>query len=140
MKLEPKVIGWADLHKGYEEAFSFVISSADMEAFAQLSGDYNPLHLDAEYSQSLGFNDCVVYGGLLVAQVSRLIGMQLPGRGAIWVSLDITFINPLLVGDGADLTAQINHISDATRLIEIGFQIRTRKLKIAKGSGKVMVK
>jgi 3-hydroxybutyryl-CoA dehydratase len=111
-----------------------------METFAKLSGDYNPLHLDAEYSRSLGFSDCVVYGGLLVAQVSQLIGMRLPGRGAVWINMDITFRNPLLVGNIADLTAQIDDLSDATRLIEVRFQIRTKKLRIATGSAKVMVK
>ena len=68
---------WTDLAEGHEVSETFTIDDAAMAAFADLSGDRNPLHTDAAFARSRGFPDRVVYGGLILARVSRLLGMRL---------------------------------------------------------------
>jgi len=112
-----------ELAPGVQHAFDFCIDDADMLRYAELSGDRNPLHLDADFARSRGFRDRVVYGGLLIAQVSRMIGMHLPGRDAIWNGLRIDFRGPLYVGETARLEAEITHHSEAVRALELRFRL-----------------
>ena len=56
-----------------------------MEAFAALSGDYNPLHMDSGYARRTHLGRRVVHGMLVASYVSTLIGMQLPGAGSLWM-------------------------------------------------------
>ena len=64
---------------GATDSFEFVVSEAEQSSFAVLSGDFNPLHLDSDFAQARGLAGSVVYGGLIVAKVSQVIGMRLPG-------------------------------------------------------------
>jgi 3-hydroxybutyryl-CoA dehydratase len=111
-----------------------------MKSFAGLSGDYNPLHTDAVFARSKGFEGPVVYGALIVAQVSRLIGMHLPGRGATWMGLKMDFKSPLMVGEEALLEGRISSISDAVRMLKLRLQVSANGKEIAKGSAEVVVK
>lgn len=113
---------WEDILPGQQHSFEFVISAEEMAGFAALSGDRNPLHRDPAFAAAKGFAGVVVYGGLLVAKISRLIGMIVPGLHAVWTGLDIQFRNPLLVGETATLIAEVTRTSDSTR--QIGLKIR----------------
>lgn len=117
----------------------FSISPQDMLAFATLSGDYNPLHTDAEFARAKGFDGPVVYGALLVAKVSRLIGMQLPGRDCVWSSVDLRFHRPLLVDVPACLRGTVTTVSTATGLVQLALEIRAGQQLIAKGKAEVLL-
>src|SRR4029077_10419374 len=98
---------------------TFSISAKDMEAFAALSGDENPLHRDLQYAKSHGFKHLVVYGGLIVAKISKTIGMKLPGTGWIWHTLSIQFKNPIYIGDMVDMAAQVDHLNEQIGVIRL---------------------
>jgi len=108
-----------------------------MEAFAALSGDYNPLHCDETFARRRGFGGCVVFGGLLIAKVSRLIGMELPGRDGLWSSLQMEFAASLLVGEPAQLKALVSHISEATRSVTLQLTVMSGSKAIARGKALV---
>ncbi len=120
-----------DIQPGESFSFSFCISPDDQEAFAQLSGDRNPMHLDADHARLLGFAAPVVYGGLLVAKISRVIGMQWPGVRGVWGDLNIRFRKPLLVGQEAQLVARIDHVSEVSRSVTIKIDITSQTVRIA---------
>lgn len=130
---EPKILGWKDLHEGLRVSWHFAVTEKEMEMFANLSGDLNPMHWNSAFSESRGFRGIVVYGGLLLAQLSRLVGMELPGRDAVWNRADIKFRSPLYVGEAAFLEAVIAHRSEATRTIEVKFDISVQGRLIANG-------
>ena len=133
-------LAFEDLKAGMRAAFPFAISAEQMRAFEALSGDRNPLHGDADFARSRGFEGPVVYGGLLVAQLSRLIGMHLPGRDALWTGLRIQFLHPLYVGQDARVEAEIRHVSEAVRSVELRFSVEAGGLAIAKGTAEVSVR
>lgn len=105
-----------------------------MDAFCALSGDANPLHRDPGFARDAGFHGAVVYGALLVAKISELIGMRLPGTGGVWAGLKMDFRNPLYVGETARLQAEIDHRSEAARMISLKLRIDTDDRCIATGS------
>jgi acyl dehydratase len=138
--VEAQVHELDELHEGDSRHSEFTIDEAQMLAFAQLSGDRNPVHLDEDFARSKGFEGRVVYGGLLVAQVSQLIGMQLPGRDALWNGLRIDFLAPLYVGVPARVEAVVSHVSEATGTLQLKLRIEANGERVAKGSASVSVR
>lgn len=138
--MTPALLRWTDLRVGQTASSTFSISPEALNDYAALSGDRNPLHLDDGFAQSRGFEGRVVYGGLIVAQVSRLIGMQLPGRNGIWANLEMSFRQPLYCNEEATLTAQIEHLSDATRAGELSLTVRAEGKKVATGRAEFILK
>ena len=130
----------ASLHEGQVASISFSITAEDMAMFAAVSGDHNPLHCDAAFARSRGFADRVVYGALLVAKVSRLIGMELPGRDSLWHGIDLHFVSPLFIGEAAMVEASVVQISPATRSVELRLRIRSGERLIARGRASVSVR
>ena len=128
-------ISWKDLEEGREARFSFTIDDADMEAFAALSGDRNPLHTDDDYARKRGYGRRLVYGGLICAQVSRLMGMHLPGRNGISSGVRLDYRNPLYPGEEATMIGRIGHLSAATRTATVKLRVEAGDRLIAKGEG-----
>jgi acyl dehydratase len=137
---EAAVLPLAQLRPGMRAAFEFAISAEQMRAFEALSGDRSPVHVDPEFARAGGFEGTLVYGGLLVAQLSRLIGMELPGRHALWTGLRIQFVRPLYVGQAARLEAEIWHVSEAVHAVDLRFEVRADGQAIASGTAEVSVR
>lgn len=134
-----KRLSFEALREGATASADFIISSADMRRFAELSGDLNPLHTDDDFARTRGFEGRLVYGGLIVAQVSRLIGMELPGVNAVWTGLDLQFRNPLYVGQQAIAHLTLTHLSEATRSAELKIRVRAGDRLLASGTASVSI-
>ena len=83
------------------------ISEADIVAFAEISGDHNPLHLDAEFAARSRFGQRIVHGALVSSLISNVIGNQLPGQGSIYLSSSLKFRAPTFIDDTITATATI---------------------------------
>jgi len=92
--------------------------------YAGSSGDYNPLHTDEAFARSKGFDGVVVYGALLTAKVSQLIGMRLPGRDSVWASMALEFRMPLYVGQAAQVEGTVAEVSESTGLVVLKIAVR----------------
>ena len=88
-----------DLEVGQEASMSRVVSEADIVAYAALSGDYNPVHLDSEYAAKTIFKERIAHGILSAGYISALFGMKLPGPGAIYISQTLNFKGPVKIDD-----------------------------------------
>ena len=139
MSHKPKMHSLDSLHEGLVERFVFKATDEMMQSFVKISGDINPLHTDVNFVTSRGFDGVVVYGGILVAQISRMVGMHLPGHDALSRGLNIHYVRPLLVGQQAELEARVAHISEATSSIELEFKITSKGKTLAKGSAGVQI-
>ncbi|KAB2943140.1 MAG: SDR family oxidoreductase [Hyphomicrobium sp.] len=111
------------LRVGQTESLSRTITAEDVAAFARLSGDFNALHLDGEFAARTEFARPVVHGFLHASLLSTLIGMKLPGRGALYVSQSIEFTRPVFVGDSVEARATIEKIDAETRLVTLHTEI-----------------
>ncbi|MDX2245880.1 MAG: MaoC family dehydratase [Bacteroidia bacterium] len=81
----------------YEVEFSF--SQEEVVAFAKVSGDYNPIHLDAEYAAQTVFKKPIIHGFLGGSVISRVMGTEFPGEGTIYLSQTMTFRRPMFAGE-----------------------------------------
>ncbi len=102
---------------GDEAQFEHVLTQEDVQAFASLTGDFNPLHLDAKFAKKTLFQKPVVHGMLSASFISTMIGMLLPGRGALWMGQTLDFLRPAYVGDTIKLAAKVKQKSPATRIV-----------------------
>jgi 3-hydroxybutyryl-CoA dehydratase len=121
------------LCEGLTAGISFAVSVQDMEAFERLSGDDNPIHSDEAFAQACGFEGPIVYGALMIAAISRLLGTKLPGHGCIWHSLKIDFRAPLYVDEAASLTGRVTYCNKELQLLRVEFRIASGDRLIAKG-------
>ncbi|HTF16483.1 MAG TPA: MaoC/PaaZ C-terminal domain-containing protein [Chryseolinea sp.] len=129
-----------DLSEGMTASVPFIVSRDDMARFADVSGDFNPLHVDDSFARSKGFEGVVVYGALIIAKVSQLIGMQLPGRDAVWMSVALDFLKPLYIGQQAHVEGVVTSVSAATGVIEMKLRIRALADQlVAKGKAEVLI-
>lgn len=115
------------------------VAEEDVAKFRDLSGDTNPLHWDAEYARSTGYRDRVVYGGLAMAYISRLLGTHFPGPGVVWLSQELRFLEPLYVGDRIIVRARVERKSVALRTVTIAVQIAKQSHTTAAVSGDVVL-
>jgi 3-hydroxybutyryl-CoA dehydratase len=117
----------------------FSIHRDEMQAFREISGDKNPIHWDSSVARKAGLRGPAVYGALIIAKLSRLIGSELPGHYAIWTELSTRFHNPLGVNENADIHATVTHVSDATQVIELRYEVRSDTKTIARGTASVII-
>lgn len=102
-----------DYHIGDREQVQHTITTEDVQQFAQLTGDYNPLHLDQNFAKDTTFKKPVVYGMLSASFISTLIGMKIPGPGALWTSQTLEFLHQVYVGDTIFIEAVVKQLSVA---------------------------
>lgn len=97
---------------GDSASFTKTVTEADIVIFAGVSGDMNPLHVNAEYASNTRFGQRIAHGALIASFISNVIGNQLPGEGAIYVSSNLRFRAPTFIGDTITATATIKSIRE----------------------------
>ena len=75
-----------------------IISESDITSFAQISGDFNPLHFDDEYASDMGFEKRIAHGMISSSLFSGLFGTKLPGRGSLFISQSFKYKKPVYKG------------------------------------------
>jgi len=106
-----------DLAVGQHAEFETVIADGDIDRFAALSGDESPLHVDKTFARNRGYADRVAHGAYLVALASRLVGMHLPGRNALLLSVQVSFAAPALPGARVRVRGEVEQLSDSVRSV-----------------------
>jgi 3-hydroxybutyryl-CoA dehydratase len=96
-----------DWKVGDSESVTKTISEADVEEFAHISGDNNPVHLDEEYASTTRFGKRIAHGVLVAGLISATIGTRIPGNGAIYAGQCIKFLRPVYLGDTITATVTI---------------------------------
>ena len=136
---QARIFTLGELEEGLRATLDFSVTPQEMQRFAELSGDFNPPHTDGAFARSKGLEGVVVYGALMVAKISQLIGMRLPGRDSMWASLAPDFRKPLYVDQPAQLEALVDAVSRSTGLVGLSLTIRVVGKVIAKGTAEVVV-
>ena len=97
-----------DLHVGMIASCTRIISDKDIESFAEISGDKNPVHLSETYAEKTIFKKRIAHGLMSASFFSALFGTKLPGEGCVYVSQNLVFKRPVYIGD--EVTAYIELI------------------------------
>jgi 3-oxoacyl-[acyl-carrier protein] reductase len=128
----PQFADFDRIQPGCETSFSKTITAEDLESFARLSGDRNPLHMDDEFAARTHFQRRVVHGMLLASYVSAMVGMHCPGPGALWAQQSFRWQAPAFIGDRIVITLRVKHKSMGSRTL-------TLEVKTVNQDGKMLM-
>nr|WP_276508528.1 SDR family oxidoreductase [Modestobacter muralis] len=116
------------------------ITEADVRRFVEMTGDDNPLHVDPAYAETTTFKDVVVHGMLGASFLSTVIGTQLPGPGALWISQNTEFLLPVRLGDELTVSVTVVATHDRERLLDLDTRIVNQNQQLVlSGQGRVKV-
>jgi 3-hydroxybutyryl-CoA dehydratase len=90
---------YEEISVGMAAEFSKTVTEAEISGFAEISGDFNPVHIDEEYAKTTMFKGRIAHGMLSAAFISTTLGTRLPGPGCIYVNQSLKFKAPVRIGD-----------------------------------------
>ncbi len=115
------------------------LSLADIQAFAAVSGDTNPAHLNAEYANDTLFHGVIAHGMWGGALISALLGTQFPGPGTIYLEQVLHFTKPVHIGDTLTVTVTVLSKDNAKKSVELDCQVVNQKgERVLHGTAKVL--
>ncbi len=128
-----------DLEVGLRGEYRRVITQADVELFAQVSGDNNPLHLDEAFAGSTMFEGRIVHGMYTAAMISAVIGTRMPGPGCIYMSQSLRFLAPVRAGDEVMASVTVAELLPAKRRAKMNTECRVGEKVVLAGDALILV-
>lgn len=123
-----------DLEVGMSAEMSRVITQEDVDAFAALTGDFNPVHVDEAFAASTMFKGRIAHGAFVASLLSAVMGMQMPGPGAIFRSLNLSYRGPVRVGDEVLVHAEVGEIQPDRQLVTLECWCKVRGKKVVRAN------
>jgi 3-hydroxybutyryl-CoA dehydratase len=103
---------------GDERQFERFISADDVRRFAEVVGDLNPIHLDIELAEKSFFKKRIVHGAFLAGLISKVLGMDFPGQGTVYISQNSTFKRPVYVDTTVRVEVKVTQVlAEQRRLV-----------------------
>ena len=110
-----------------------------MVAFAGMSGDYNPMHVDEEYARGTRFNGRIGHGMLTASLLSAVLGMDLPGPGAIYLHQTLYFHAPVRLGDTVTARVEVRELRAHRRIVVFDTSCRVGEKSVLTGEALMML-
>jgi 3-hydroxybutyryl-CoA dehydratase len=96
----------------------FKLSISDVEKFAEISGDFNPIHINEDYAKTTFFGERIVHGTFVNAIIGKLLGTKLPGEGTVLLSQDLKFLAPVFLNKEYEISVKVSDVNfDKNRII-----------------------
>ena len=127
-----------DLEMGMTRSLDKVVTDQDIEMFAQVSTDRNPVHLDDAYAQDTIFEGRIAHGMLTAGLISAVIGEQLPGHGTVYMGQTLKFLAPVRPGDMVHAEVEVVDIDFAKRRVKLDCHCAVGGKKVLIGEATVL--
>jgi 3-hydroxybutyryl-CoA dehydratase len=134
-----QVYYFEDLELGMEASVVRTVTAADILAFAEITGDWNPVHLDADFAAKTVFRQPIAHGMLTAGYISAVFGCELPGPGAIYVSQTLNFRAPVRVGDSVLAKVRVVELYPAKRRVRFECVCHVDGKAVLEGEAVLMV-
>ena len=95
------------------------ITEADIQAFAEVTGDHNPIHLDDEFAKSTRFGRRIAHGMLTASLISSVLANKLPGEGSVYLGQSLQFVAPVFPGDEVTALVTVKQIRDDKPILKL---------------------
>lgn len=128
-----------DLQVGMSETYTKTVTEADIVAFAEISGDTNPVHLDEAFAAATPFKGRIAHGMLGASLISTVFGTRLPGPGSIYISQDLRFKAPVRIGDTVTARVTVTEIIADKRRVKFACDCRVGDTVVIEGEAVMMV-
>ncbi len=128
-----------DLQLGMEASFSKTVTESDVGLFAGITGDLNPVHVNAEFAQETRFQGRIAHGMLTGGMVSAVLGTRLPGAGSVYVSQDMRFRAPVYIGDTVTATVRVTGLDPERDRVIMGTSCWVHGRSVLEGEAVLLV-
>lgn len=102
---------------------SVTLTSKHVQTFAELTGDYNPLHFDESFVSRTKFGKLVVQGGLTTGLLHALVAMDMPGPGTVFLSQNWKFTAPVYIGDTITASAEVMSVHASKPVTQLAIRV-----------------
>ena len=137
--LEFQSLNFDELKLGMRESLRKTVANQDVIGFAELSGDHNPIHLSDHFARNTRFGERIVHGLYTASLISAVIGMRLPGPGAVYVSQTLNFRGPVKIGDVIEVNVEVIELIDAGRRVRVKCECLVDGKVVLDGEGMLSV-
>ncbi len=127
-----------DIEIGMSRSLRKIITDRDIELFAEVSTDHNPVHLDDDYAQDTIFEGRIAHGMLTAGLISAVIGEQLPGHGTVYLGQSLKFMAPVRPGDMVQAVVTVTDMDIAKRKVTMDTHCEIDGKKVLKGEAVVL--
>ena len=127
-----------DLEVGMMRYLQKVVTDEDIEMFAKVSTDRNPVHLDDDYARDTIFEGRIAHGMLTAGLISAVIGEQLPGHGTVYLGQTLKFLAPVRPGDMVEAVVKVTAIDHGRRRVTLETQCAVGNTVVLKGEALVL--
>jgi len=127
-----------ELEIGMTRSLTKVVTDRDIELFAEVSTDHNPVHLDDDYAQDTIFGGRIAHGMLTAGLISAVIGEQLPGHGTVYLGQNLKFMAPVRPGDLVEAVVTVTDIDFSKRRVSLETYCKVGDTVVLKGDAKVL--
>ena len=127
-----------DLSVGMTRSLTKEVTDRDIEMFAEVSTDRNPVHLDDDYARDTIFAGRIAHGMLTAGLVSAVIGEQLPGHGTVYLGQTLRFLGPVRPGDRVTAEVEVTAIDYARRRVTLDTRCLVNGRKVLAGEAQVL--
>lgn len=127
-----------DIEIGMSRSLRKIVTDRDIELFAEVSTDRNPVHLDDDYAQDTIFEGRIAHGMLTAGLISAVIGEQLPGHGTVYLGQTLKFLAPVRPGDMVDAIVTVTDMDISKRRVTMETHCEIDGKKVLKGEAIVM--
>jgi 3-hydroxybutyryl-CoA dehydratase len=128
-----------DLEVGMTADYERVVTEDMIEAFADVSGDHNPLHLDEDYASTTMFKGRIAHGILGASFISKIFGTQMPGKGSVYISQTLRFMAPVRIGDTVVTTVEVMDINEEKKRVAFRSRCRVGRTVVIDGDAMILV-
>ena len=135
----PANLKFSSIKIGSKYSFRKNFSFDDLLSFAQLTGDFNPLHVNREYGKESLFKQNIVHGMLAGSLFSTLVGMYCPGQNCLYLSQEIKFIKPIFPNQRIDVRGTVIKKIGALKILYLKTEILAEEKILIEGFAKVRV-
>ena len=127
-----------DIEIGMSRSLRKVVTNRDIELFAEVSTDRNPVHLDDDYAKDTIFEGRIAHGMLTAGLISAVIGEQLPGHGTVYLGQSLKFMAPVRPGDSVLAEVKVTAIDHGRRRVTLETQCVVGNTVVLKGEALVL--
>ncbi|MBS0295290.1 MAG: MaoC family dehydratase [Proteobacteria bacterium] len=114
-----RVMCLEDLSAGQSAETVRTVTAQDIDRFAEVSGDFNPVHVDEAYASTTPFKSRIAHGMLAAGFISAVLGSKLPGPGAIYVSQTLNFKRAIRIGDEVLVRVEVTAIDEKKAIVTL---------------------
>lgn len=132
LRLTHRLFAGKVVRVGDSHSLSRTFTQADVDAYAKLIGDHNPIHLDANAARTAGFPNTICHGVLVGSLFSTIMGMHLPGPQSVYMQQSFQFTAPVFVGDEVTATVRVKQFHKDKKMLWLDTTV-TKAIKRADG-------